>query len=157
MSVQVLSGALVELAQNLVRAGVDLVVVERARHVAHVVDQAGQDLGVRAPAREALDRLPRHLPEVVVLLLATGHADHLESLRQRPFVGEVVERRQQLAVREVTGRAEDHERGRADGEALEPLDQRVVLFHLARDGRALHALSSSRQPQLSLTAADSAR
>ena len=48
--VQVLSGALVELAQNLVELGVDLVVVERAGHVAHVVDQAGQDLGVRAPA-----------------------------------------------------------------------------------------------------------
>ena len=96
---------------------------------------------VRAAAREALDRLTRHLPEVVVLLLATGDADQLEPLRQGALVGEVVQGRQQLAVREVAGGAEDNQRGRADGEPLEPFDQRVILFDLAGDGCALHPLA----------------
>ena len=83
----------------------------------------------------------RHLPEVVVLLLATGDTDQLEALGQGALVGEVVERRQQLAVREVTGGAEDDERGRADGQPLEPLDQRVILIDLGGDGCALHRLA----------------
>ena len=40
---------------------------------------------------------------------------------------EVVDRRQELAVRQVPGRAEDHERRRMDRQALESLDERVLL------------------------------
>ena len=47
-------------------------------------------------------------PEVVVLLVAAGDADHLEPLGQSALVGEVVKRRAELAVREVAGGTEDH-------------------------------------------------
>ncbi len=65
--------------------------------------------------------------KLLVRLLAARDADQLEALRQRPLVGEVVERGQQLAVGEVAGRAEDHQRRRMDRQALEPLDQRVLV------------------------------
>ena len=120
---------------------VDLVVIESARHVAHLVDQAVEHLRVGAATREPLDRFARHVPEVVVLLLATRDPDHFESLGQRAFMGEVVKRRQQLPVCEVAGGAEDHQRSRADRKTLEPRDQRVFLFDLGGDGCALHPLA----------------
>ena len=139
--VEVLPRALVEVAKDLVELRVDVVVVECARHVAHLVDQAVQHLRIGAATREPLDRLARHVPEVVVLLIATRDADHLEPLGQRAFVREVVKRRQQLPMSEVAGSAEDHERGRPDGETLEPLDERVFLVDLGGDGCALHPLA----------------
>ena len=42
---------------------------------------------------------------------------------------EVVDRRQELALRQVPGAAEDHERRRVDRQALESLDQRVLLLY----------------------------
>jgi hypothetical protein len=41
-------------------------------------------------------------------------------------VGQVVDSGQQLAAGEVSDRAEDDQRGRADRQALKPLDQRVL-------------------------------
>jgi len=86
---------------------------------------------VGPPAGEALDRLACHLAEVVVLLVSPGDPDQLEALRKRPLVGEVVQRGQQLAVRQVPGPAEDHQRGRVNRQPFEPLDERVVdeLLH----------------------------
>src|ERR671933_117330 len=54
---------------------------------------------VRRPARELLDRLARHVAELVVGHLAARDAAQVEALGQRPVVGQVVDRRQQLAVR----------------------------------------------------------
>ena len=53
-------------------------------------------------------------------------ADQVEALGQRALVREVVDRRQQLALREVAGAAEDDERRRVDRQPLEPLDERVL-------------------------------
>ena len=91
------------------------------------LEQALEHVRVGPPAREPLDRLARDRPEVLVGLLAARDADQLEALGQRPLVREVVERRQQLAVREVAGAAEDHEDGRMDRQPLETLDERVLL------------------------------
>jgi hypothetical protein len=59
------------------------------------------------------------------------HADQLEALGKRPVVGEVVERGQQFAAREVAGGAEDDERRGGDGQALEALGERVLALRLA--------------------------
>ena len=42
---------------------------------------------------------------------------------------EVVDRGQELALRQVPRTAEDHERRRVDRQALESLDQRVLLLY----------------------------
>ena len=93
------------------------------------------------PTGETLDRLAGHVLEVLVLLAAARHPDQLEALRQRPLVGQVVERGEQFAVSQVAGRTEDDQRGRADRQALEPFDQRVFLLELGGHGCALHGLS----------------
>ena len=68
--------------------------------------------------REPLDRLPGYLAEVLVRVLASSDAHQLEALGERPLVCEVVERRQQLAVREIPRRAEDHQRCGMNGKPL---------------------------------------
>ena len=52
--------------------------------------------------------------------------DELESFRQRPVVGEVVDRGQELAVREIAGSTEDHKGRRVDRRPLESLDEWVL-------------------------------
>ena len=57
-------------------------------------------------------------------------------------------RRQQLAVGQVAGGAEDDQRRRVDREALEPLDQRVLLGPgtvAVTSEQALDALASARR------------
>ena len=100
-------------------------------HVADVRQQRVEHLAVRAacastarPPRASRPGIPRRD------LLAARDADQVEALGQRALVGEVVERRQQLALGEVAGGPEDHERRRVDREALEALGERVLL-----DGR----------------------
>ena len=61
-----------------------------------------------------------------MLLIPASHSDHLEALGQLSLVGQVVERRQELAVGQIAGRAEDHQGGRMDRQALQALDERVL-------------------------------
>src|SRR5262249_21736711 len=77
-------------------------------------------------ARELLDRLLGLCAEVLVRVLRARHAHKIEALKKGPLVGEVVERREQLAPRQVAGRPEDDQRRRVDRQALEPRGQRVV-------------------------------
>jgi hypothetical protein len=67
---------------------------------------------------------------------AAGDTDELEALGERALVRQVVERREQLAVRQVPRRPEDHQGGRMDGKPLEPFDQRVLDLTLVRYGGA---------------------
>ena len=90
------------------------------------LEQPVEHLRVGRAARVLLDRLARHVAEVVVGLLAARDADQVEALGERALVGEVVERGQQLAAGEVAGGAEDDQRRRRDREPLEPLDERVL-------------------------------
>ena len=120
-------GLLVERAELVLQPlehGVD---VERPGDVAHVLEQLREHLLVRLPSRVLLDRLAGHLAVLVVRHLRTRDSDQIEALRERALVCEVVDRRQQLAVREVSRRSEDHERGRVDRQPLESLDERVLL------------------------------
>ena len=132
VAVERLSGLLVERVEHLLELRVAGTVVERERDVPDVAEQRRENLLVGLAARELLDRLARLGLELLVGPLPPGHADQLEALRQRALVGEVVERGQQLAVRQVAGGAEDHQRGGRDRQPLEAFDQRVLERLLER-------------------------
>jgi hypothetical protein len=125
---------LVELGELLLEPLEDGILVERPGHVADPLQQLLEHLLVRRPARVLLDRVARHGAVLVVRHLRARDPDQVETLGERAFMREVVDRGQELAVRQVAGAAEDDERGRVDGEALESLGQRVLLLH---DGHGL--------------------
>jgi hypothetical protein len=47
-------------------------------------------------------------------------------LWEQALMSKVVQRRQELAMSEVSRRAEEHQRGRRDGQRFQPLDERVL-------------------------------
>src|SRR5450756_410671 len=95
-----------------VEAGAD----ERVKHA--LVD--------RLRARELRDLLGRVLAERVVGHVVDRGADHREARRQQALLGEVVERRKQLAAAEVPGRAEDdHQAWLADVVVVQPFGEGV--------------------------------
>ena len=132
-----------ERVERLRELAVAVLVVEREPDVGEPLEQPVEHGVVGLPARELLDRLAREVAELVVGLLAARDPDQVEALGQRPFVGEVVDRRQQLAPGEIPGGAEDDERRPGDGQALQSLDERVLLVALG-DGRFSHF---SRRPR----------
>ena len=88
--------------------GVRLRVLEGAGDVADAALEVLPERRVDGlAARERADALLHLGAERVVRLLAARDADHGEAARQRAADGEVVERRHQLAARQVAGRAED--------------------------------------------------
>jgi hypothetical protein len=107
----------------------DGVIVERPRHIADPLQQLLEHLLVRRAARVRRDRLARHGAVLVVRHLRARDPDQVEALGERALVREVVDSGQELAVREVAGGAEDDERRRVDWQALESLDERVLLLH----------------------------
>ena len=115
VAVERLARLVVELVERLREAPVAVRVVERGGDVG-----ARARAARRAPRRSGCGastcRSSRGTParKSSWLLLAPRDADELEPLGQRALVREVVERGQQLAVREVAGRAEDDERGGRD-------------------------------------------
>jgi hypothetical protein len=116
----------VELGQGLAEPAVRRGVTEVEADVARALEQPVEHELVGRAARERADGLARQRPELVVGLLRARDPDEVEALGQRPLVGEVVERRQQLAAREVPRGPEDDERGGRYREALETLDERVL-------------------------------
>ncbi len=118
---------LVDLGELTLQPFEHVVDVERAGHVVHALEQLLEHLLVGRAPRVLLDRLPRQLAVLVVRHLRARDPDQVEALRERALVREVVDRRQELAMCQVPGRTEDHERRRMDRQALESLDQRVLL------------------------------
>src|SRR5260370_31237283 len=95
-------------------------------------------LGDRLRAREFRDLLRRMLAERVIRQVDDRSAHHREAGGQQALLGEVVERRQQLAPAEVAGRAEDdHDARLADAVIVKPLSQGIR----GGDGRHLWAAS----------------
>ena len=139
-------GLIVVLADRLAQRLVDRGVVEDARDVLGPLEQRVEHLGLRRCSRVLLDGLLHLHPEVLVRLLRARDPDQVEPLGQRPLVGQVVERGQQLAVREVARGAEDRQRRRMDGQPFQPLDEGVLL--LLGPGRGGHR----SRPQTFLTA-----
>src|SRR6266540_4236505 len=77
--------------------------------VAHAFGQRIPDVFAELVARVVLDRFLHSLAELVIGLLGAGHADEAEAFRQQPAKRERVQRREELALREVAGGAEDRE------------------------------------------------
>ena len=105
----------VGLRQPALQLGVGLGIVERAADVEDPARERLEDGVVdRLRARVGLERLAHLLAvPLVAAVVAARHADQRERRRQHVAQRQVVERRQQLAVREVARGAEDHERARA--------------------------------------------
>jgi hypothetical protein len=137
-AVHPLAGVVVELVQGAGERLVHARLVERAGDVADLLEQLLEHRLVGLAPRELLDRLLGHVAELLVGHLRARHANEVEALGQRALVREVVDRRQQLAVREVARGSEDDQRRGVDRQALEPLDEGV----LGADGSGDSAHSS---------------
>ena len=101
-------------------------VVEAALHVGRGGEQLVQHVLVGPPAGVTAYRLDGKRAVLVVTQLAPGDADQKEALGQRAVVRQVVDRGQQLALRQVARPAEDHEARRRRGEPLQALGERVL-------------------------------
>ena len=103
------------LRQPALQLGVRLGIVEGAADVEDAARERLEDGVVdRLRARVRLERLAHLLAiALVAAVVAARDADQRERGRQHVAQRQVVERRQQLAVREVARRAEDDERARA--------------------------------------------
>ena len=99
---------------------------------------------VRRPPREMRDAILREVAIGLVGHVAATDADHREARRQQAVDVQVVERGQELAVREIAAAAEDHQRDRLRGDrrrhaGAEPGEDRIV--RRAHGGAARHALT----------------
>jgi hypothetical protein len=104
---------LVERGQHLLSAAEEgFCVHEIGRHVANSAGQSLPDVIAELVAAELLDGGFHPLSERVVGLLRAGYADDREMLGQQLAERERVERRKELALRQVSGGAEDHHRAR---------------------------------------------
>ena len=79
---------------------------------------------VQPVAGELLDRPAGALAEVLVVEAASARADDRVTLRQQALVGQVVERRKQLAARQIARRAEDDHDQRSDPPRARPPEHR---------------------------------
>src|SRR5207247_816236 len=119
---------------------------EVGRDVAHAVRERLPDVVAELVPRVRLDRLLHLRPPLVVGRLRPRHPDDRELLRQQPPVGERVERRNQLALRQVAGCPEDDHRARLRLPAEpEPLEKRVLLLRRAL-GRDRHSVLTAWPP-----------
>ena len=91
-AIERLAGLLLKLVKDLAEFAVDRVIVEGARHVLDVFEQALEDGLVGLAPREATDRLLALRAVVLVGFFSARDAHEVEALGQRPVVGEVVER-----------------------------------------------------------------
>ena len=120
---------LVELFDAFGEGLVALVVVELAAMIIKVLREVVPEFLLHGLAGKLLRRLLHFLAENVIALVAPREADDHHARGQVAVGGEVVERGHQLAVGEVAGRAEDHER---------------AGFGLRRGWSSPHAMGCSR-------------
>src|SRR5207247_11178812 len=100
---------------------------EVEEYVPRRVRQPVPDVLLEVVAAELAHRVLRLVAELVVRPLRAGGADDRELLGQELAKGEGVERRDDLAVRQVARCAEDDEHARLRRTALpEPLEQRIL-------------------------------
>jgi len=119
---------LVELGQRRGEVVLALLVGEVHRDVVHAFGKRLPDVVTERIARVLLHRGLHPFPELVVRLFRARDADDGEVLGQEAAVRERVERGEQLAFRQVPGRAEDDEdAGVRCPPNLQPFEQRVVL------------------------------
>ena len=91
---------------------------------------------------EQVDDALNLVAERLVGVRPAADGDDLELVRQQVRAPQLEQRGHDLAVREVAGRAEDHQRGRVDRQALEAFGEGVRLLGRGRD--CGHAAATSR-------------
>ena len=122
------SAFLVELVQQVGELVLAALVGEVERDVAGRLGEPLPDLGLEVVAPELADRVLHLVAELVVRPLRAGGADDRELLGEELAARERVQRREDLAVREVAGGAEDDEHARLGRPPrAEPLEQRIRL------------------------------
>ena len=108
-----------------------LVVGEVGRDVARRPGKAAPHVLAELVAPELAYRVLHLRHEGLVRLLRPRDSDDAELLREEASERERVERREELALREVAGGTEDDERARLGRAAqAQPLQQRIVLAAL---------------------------
>jgi hypothetical protein len=113
----------VEGEEALAQRPEGLWVVERRGDVGKLSSERLPASVVKPVAGELLDPAAGPLAEVRVVEAAAARADDRVALRQQPLVGQVVEGREQLAARQIAGRAEDDDRlpwWRGEGHGAHP-------------------------------------
>ena len=129
---------LVELVQALHDVLLAALVGEVGRHVADRLGELVPDVLAELVARVVLDRLLHLLPELLVAHLGARNADDAELRRQQVAERERVERREELALRQVAGGAEDRQRARLRrAPSAQPLLERVRRLDFLRDAHSL--------------------
>ena len=98
------------LEQALAEALVAAHVREIAADVMQRPREALPDLILKGLTRELRDSILHRRAELLVAPVAAGESDDGEARRQQPLAREVVQRRHELARRQVAGRAEHDER-----------------------------------------------
>ena len=122
------SALLVDMGEAFGEAMLERFVPEVGRDVVHPSCELIPDVLPEGIARVLLHRFFHPRAEAVVALLGPRGADDRELLREQVAVGERVERGNELALRQVAGRAEDHERARIGRPPeLEALEQRIFF------------------------------
>ncbi len=119
-------GIRVDLGQHLAERSECGRVVEGAGNEAGAVEQGVENPRIGLGAGE----LPHRVGDQVAHLLALHRErepDQAEAVRKRSLVGEVVDRRQELAPGQVAADPEDHHRRRGDGGALEAGGERILV------------------------------
>ena len=102
-------------------------VVELTRQVRQVPGEVVPDLALGSVRRELHDVVVGVLAELLVRPYGPRVAGDREPLRQQPAQEQVVERRQQLASREITRSPEDHDRLRVEILRDQPAPPRARL------------------------------
>ena len=103
----------IDLLQNLAQRVIALIVGKLGTVVVNPLGQRLPDGGIdRAEARELSNALLEFHAELFVGLRAAGKSDDAERRRKLAFVGEIVQRRDELAMCEVARRAENHQHAR---------------------------------------------
>ncbi len=83
-------------------------IVEVSTYIAYAADKRFPQIGIDGAGGKLFEVLGDLLARVFIAHGAAAHADHGELLRQQLLAGEVVESGNQLAARQVAGKAEDY-------------------------------------------------
>ena len=140
----------IELLELLAEAREVRRVLELARHVVEAAGEVGPDRLVDGLApRELRDRVAHGRPELLLADVGEGEADDRHARREQARDREVVERRDQLAARQVPGGAEDdeHARRRVRARSRVRLGKGCRSSWLRRVGRAVATCSIRARPQ----------
>src|SRR5450759_3210987 len=106
---------LVDLGKRFFQLVIGSGIVEISTHVTYAADEPVPQFGIDGAGCELFEVFGDLLPRIVIAHGAAAHADHGELARQQLLAGEVVESGNQLAARQVAGKAEDHHDTRISG------------------------------------------